>query len=432
MYQWPAAVEELAPEWRAACITGTMTAKEKRMFWANIPDIICTNYQYIKSIEKEIGTMYIKGDLICVVCDEGHGLCGYRGSRSKSGKQAARIIKLTRDVPYRYLASASLLDNPDSSRVWGPVHWLDRRILPATIGRFESDFFDNHSRSYKYKTLKLKPSMREELTRRLFSVGRRVTLDDLDVEVPEVIVKDLYVPLPPKTRKAYRQLKNEAVADIDGRELLRGEVLARNMTLLQIASGFAIDHPDPLQVMAAKLSGGDVPEHDIIHIDSSHKDKALESVCGDLSQSDKLIVWAHHTHELEHLERLLKDLRSKVVRVDGVTDGRQKAIASFQSTARHSANTFLGQPGACGAGLNLQVAQHMARWSRSHFITHHNQSMGRNRRAIRDQLFKHLVYHCIMSDATVDVRTEMRNRGKRKFAGEILLEHLSYDERNLR
>jgi hypothetical protein len=74
----------------------------------------------------------------------------------------------------------------------------------------------------------------------------------------------------------------------------------------------------------------------------------------------------------------------------------------------------------------------MARWSRSHFITHHNQSMGRNRRAIRDQLFKHLVYHCIMSDATVDVRTEMRNRGKRKFAGEILLEHLSYDERNLR
>jgi SNF2 family DNA or RNA helicase len=433
IYQWPSAIREVDDRWDARWITGKMTAKEKRLFWANPPDILCTNYEYIKSIEEEIADLVAKELLVVVVCDEAHNLCGYRGPRSKTGKQAARIIKLTRPVPYKYAASASMLDNPDSPRVWGPYNWLEPALLPATVSLFERSFFDNFSNTWKYKQLKLKPSMVDELSRRIKAKSRRILMEETGAEVPERIINDVYVQMSPKLRKAYRSLQREAMIVTDDRPITRSDVLARNAALLQVASGFIIDSPEPLDVMAAVAQGEAPPEYRVLHIDTSHKDKALEALCKDLSKSDKVIVWAHHTHEIDHLQAMLNDLRGGgVVRVDGSVTGSDRAnnIRRFQDTK--STTTFLGQPGACGAGLNLQVAQHMVRWSRSHFITDHNQSYGRNRRAVRDQLFKHIVYHSVMTDQTVDVRTEMRNRGKREFAGQIMLDHLSYEERNLR
>jgi SNF2 family DNA or RNA helicase len=330
------------------------------------------------------------------------------------------------------MASASLLDNPDSSRVWGALHWLDPTILPPTVSLFERGFYDNFSPSYRYKQLKLKPTMEEELSRRLRTVSRRVLLKDTGAEVPERIIQDILVEMSPKLKKFYRQLRNDALAWHEDRAISRAEVLSRNMALLQVASGFIIDHPDPLEVMAAKMAGGDVPKHQILHIDTSHKDKALEAFCKELGPKDKVIIWAHHTHEINHLHALLPDLRGcPVARVDGSVTGNDRARAIRLFTEGRDFNTFLGQPGACGAGLNLQVAQYMVRWSRSHFITHHNQSLGRNLRAVRDQLFDKIVYACIMTDTTVDVRTELRNRGKREYAGRIMLDHLSYEERNL-
>jgi len=432
IYQWPAAIEEVAPGWDARWITGKMTATEKRRFWVAPPDIICTNYEYVKSIEREIGTLVVAGHLCVVVCDEGHNLAGYRGPRSPAGKQAARIIRLTRSVPFKYLASASLLDNPDSPRVWGPLNWLDPSILPATVSMFERAFYDNFSGTFKYKQLKLKPMMVSELSRRLRTISRRVLLEDTGAEVPERIIRDIYVQVSPKLRKFYRDLLEHATVQHGERLLSRPEVLARNMALLQVASGFIIDTPDQFEALVAASQGTPLPETQILHIDTSHKDKALEAICKELERKDKLIVWAHHTHELRWLQEQLADLRGGgVALVDGYVTGeaRRRAIGGF--TEGRTLNTFLGQPGACGAGLNLQVAQHMVRWSRSHFITQHNQSLGRNRRAIREQAFSKIVYHSIMADATVDVRTELRNRGKREFAGQILLDHLSYEERNL-
>lgn len=430
--QYPGDFVQLGQPWSVGVITGKMTTVQKRKFWADPPDVICTNFEYVKSIERELRSIVATGNLSVVVVDEGHNLAGYRGKKSKSGTQAKRIIEITKGVKYKYLASASLLDNPNSSRVWGPVHWLDPRILPPTITLFERTFYDNFSPTYKYKQLMLKPSMQDELTRRLQTISRRVTLSDLGDDVPEVVTRDIFVTMSPKLRKFYRSLRDEALAWHEDRPISRSEVLSRNMALLQVASGFVIDHPEPLEVMAAIAQGEKPPEHQIIRIDTSHKDKAMENLAGNLGAKDRMIVWAHHTHEIDHLTDMLPDLRgSKISVVDGRVLGadRDRAIRLFKS-GRH--NTFLGQPGACGAGLNLQEAQHMCRWSRSHFVTDHNQSIGRNRRALREQLYSHLGYWPIMTDQTVDVRTEMRNRGKAEFAGQIMLDHLSYEERNLR
>jgi SNF2 family DNA or RNA helicase len=430
--QWPGDFAQLNEQWDIRVITGSMTTKQKRAFWASPPDIICTNYEYIKSIKAELSALVAGGHVIAVFLDEGHNLCGYRGPRSTQGKQAKLIFDLFSKVKYRYLASASLLDNPDSPRVWAPVHFLNPDVLPPTISLFERSFYDNFSPTYRYKQLKLKPSMVEELQRRLKQVTRRVLLEDTGAEVPEVITKDIYVEMSPKLRKVYRQLRDDALAWHEDRPISRADVLSRNAALLQVASGFVIDHPDPLEVMAAANTPGmEVPEHQVIHIDTSHKDKAMETLCGDLPNKDKLIVWAHFTHEIDHLAEVLPDLRkAHIARVDGTVTGapRDEAIHRFKFG---DLNTFLGHPAACGAGLNLQMAQHMCRWSRSHFITDHNQSMGRNKRAIREQLFKHLVYHAIMTDATMDVRTEMSNRGKREYSGVLQLDHLAYDVRNL-
>lgn len=430
--QWPRDFMQFNPDLTAARVTGADTAKEKREFWLSPPDVIVTNYEYVKSIHAKLKALVEGGNLVVVCADEMHKLGGYRGPRAKSGKQSARIIHLTRSVPYRYGGTASPVSNPDSSRVWALLNFLNPKLLPPTITMFERIFYDNFSPTYRYKQLKLKPAMKDELSRIIRTVSRRVLLEDTEAEVPERIEKDVYVKMSPKLTKFYRELRDNALAEHEGRIVSRAEVLSRNMALLQVASGWVIDSPDPLEVMACLASGEVPPDKQVIHIDSSHKDDALRAICEEIGPDAKLIVWAHFTHEIDWLEQKLQEWRGKgtVARVDGHVKGkaRDRAIDAFKTSKK--VNTYLGQPGAGGAGLNFPEAQHMVRYSRSHFIIHHEQSLGRNKRAIREQLFKHIVMWSIMADATVDVRTEMRNRGKREFAGEILLEHLGYEERN--
>lgn len=430
--QWPKEFMRFNPDLTAGRITGSNTAKEKREFWYRVPDVIVTNYEYVKSILPQLKALIQGGNLIVVVADEMHKLGGYRGPRAKQGKQSARIIHLTRDIPYRYGGTASPVSNPDSSRVWALLNFLNPSLLPPTISMFERIFYDNFSPTYRYKQLKLKPAMKEELSRVLRTVSRRVLLEDTEAEVPERIEKDVYVEMSPKLRKFYRSLREHALAEHEGRTISRAEVLSRNFALLQVASGWVIDTPDPLEVMACMASGEVPPDKQVIHIDSSHKDDALRAICEEIGPDAKLIVWAHFTHEIDHLHKKLQEWRGKntVARVDGSVTGAKRDRAIIAFTESKKVNTYLGQPGAGGAGLNLQVAQYMVRYSRSHFIIHHEQSIGRNKRAVRDQFFKRIIYWSLMTDATVDVRTEMRNRGKREFAGEILLEHLSYEERN--
>ncbi len=43
---------------------------------------------------------------------------------------------------------------------------------------------------------------------------------------------------------------------------------------------------------------------------------------------------------------------------------------------------FIGQPGAAGAGLNLQIARYGIRFSRSYIPEDYEQTLGRNNRAM--------------------------------------------------
>lgn len=167
-----------------------------------------------------------------------------------------------------------------------------------------------------------------DFTARLLEVAFRVRRSDVfDCALPER--QRVEVELLPAERRAYKQMQDECLAELKGKELSAVNVLGQLIRLQQITSGWA-----------APKNGAKVT--------------ALNDLLDDAPRP--AIVWGRFREDLDRIEALAKRRKERCGRIDGSVTGssREAVIRDF---AAGKVKILAANPAAAGMGLDLSRAE---------------------------------------------------------------------------
>jgi len=222
-------------------------------------------------------------------------------------------------------------------------------------------------------------------------------------DLPSKAFTRLLVPMAPRQREMYRQVRDKLALEVRGIDDVAFEkqyasFLAKRIALLQLCS-----HPAALDAaydeVPAKLRALDVLLRELIE-----------------ERKEKVVLWSFFTHSLDVLAT--RYAHYGAVRIDGtVTDvaARAEAVRAFQQ--EEEVRLFLGNPAAAGAGITLTAARHAVYESFSNQAAHYLQSLDRIHR--RGQT-RNVEYHVLLCEGTVELPEYDRLLKKEERASELL------------
>ena len=267
---------------------------------------------------------------------------------------------------------------------------------------------------------------RYALTRKINVSGRQVeivvgyrNLGELSEKIKPFshrVLKDDCLDLPPKTymkrtiqlteeqNKVYKQMKEIALATLNGKMTTTHNVITQLMRLHQITCGHFKSDDGQTQKIA---------------------NNRLNELMDVLSEMEgKAVIWAHYRYDIEVIvESLKKEYGDNSVVTyygDTTTDDRQKAIKLIQDP-NSSVRFIVGTPQTGGYGITLTGASTMIYYSNGYDLEKRQQSEARIDRIGQE---KPMTYIDIIAEGTVDEKIVKALRTKVNIATEIMGEEL--------
>jgi|TARA_R110002012_G_scaffold271907_1_gene457234 SNF2 family DNA or RNA helicase len=242
-----------------------------------------------------------------------------------------------------------------------------------------------------------------ELSEKLKPFSYRVLKDDC-LDLPKKTFMKRTVELTDEQKKVYKQMKQEAIAFLNGKMVTSATVITQLMRLHQITCGHFKSNDGAVQ----DLKNNRIAE--LMDI--------LEEVEG------KAVIWAHYRHDIEKIvEAISKKYGENTVVTyfgDTSTDDRQKAIKKIQD--KESPVRFIvGTPQTGGYGITLTGASTMIYYSNGYDLEKRMQSEARIDRIGQE---KPMTYIDIMAEDTIDDKIVKSLRNKVNIATEIMGEEL--------
>jgi len=242
-----------------------------------------------------------------------------------------------------------------------------------------------------------------ELSEKLKSFSYRVLKEDCLDLPPKTFVKRL-VTLTPDQKKLYLQMKNLALAQMDGKMMTTATVMTQLMRLQQITCGhFTADDGTTQDVDSNRL-----PE--LMNV--------LEETEG------KVVIWAHWQRDVNRIIREVSKKFGENSFVDyyGLTPmgERQSNINKFQDP-NSPVRFFIGTTQTGGYGITLTAASTMVYYSNGYDLEKRQQSEARI-----DRIGQHypMTYIDIYCENTVDARIVKALKKKVNIASQIMGEEL--------
>ena len=242
-----------------------------------------------------------------------------------------------------------------------------------------------------------------ELSEKLKPFSYRVLKDDC-LDLPKKTYMKRTVELTAEQKKVYKQMKQEAIAFLNGKMVTSATVITQLMRLHQITCGHFKSNDGVVQ---------DLKNNRITQLMD-----ILEEVEG------KAVIWAHYRHDIEKIvEAISKKYGENTVVTyygDTTTDDRQKAIKKIQD--KDSPVRFIiGTPQTGGYGITLTGASTMIYYSNGYDLEKRQQSEARIDRIGQE---KPMTYIDIMAEDTIDDKIVKSLRNKVNIATEIMGEEL--------
>ena len=242
-----------------------------------------------------------------------------------------------------------------------------------------------------------------ELSEKLKPFSYRVLKDDC-LDLPKKTYMKRTVELTDEQKKVYKQMKQEAIAFLNGKMVTSATVITQLMRLHQITCGH--------------FKSNDGTVQDLKNNRVSELMDILEEVEG------KAVIWAHYRHDIEKIvEAISKKYGENTVVTyygDTTTDDRQKAIKKIQD--KDSPVRFIiGTPQTGGYGITLTGASTMIYYSNGYDLEKRMQSEARIDRIGQE---KPMTYIDIMAEDTIDDKIVKSLRNKVNIATEIMGEEL--------
>lgn len=285
-----------------------------------------------------------------VVADEAH-----RAKDPKS-KQTRALWAASGDAEFRYALTGTPIAN-DASELWPILHWLSPDEWPTKTKWMERNVDIMYNAFGGTVVSGIKPEREEEFFKSFHPRFRRMLKAQVLKDLPPIVPERRDVEMTPKQLKAYTQMQEQLLADIDGGTIMAPDVLQRTIRLLQLASSYGeVDViPDPKQPGQFK---------DVLRLtDPSSK---VDAFMDDLSDfgGQSILVFAVSKQLINLLSARLTKAKIKhgLITGDQTELERDQAINAFQ--AGHT-KIVLSTIQAGGVGVTLSRAGVMAFLQRS-------------------------------------------------------------------
>lgn len=261
---------------KASIITGTPKEREKAL--SDSAQVFAINYDNIVWLAEELGDDW---PFKTVISDEFTKLKGFR---IQQGTKRGRALK-----PYafnqiqRFIGLTGTPAPNGLKDLWGPTWFLDQgERLGKSFAAFENRWFQRGRDGYSLEPMEHADS---EIHERLHDIY--ITVKGLDVEEP--IVNQVWVDLPDKVRKIYRDMEKKKFAEIAEKSVGAANAAVKTSKLLQIANG------------AVYTGDSDIPEENGIWEDlHDEKIDALKSIIEEANGMPVLVAY-NFKHDLKKL-----------------------------------------------------------------------------------------------------------------------------------
>jgi len=242
-----------------------------------------------------------------------------------------------------------------------------------------------------------------ELSEKLKPFSYRVLKDDC-LDLPKKTYMRRTVDLTDEQKKVYKQMKQEAIAFLNGKMVTSATVITQLMRLHQITCGHFKANDGSTQDLKNNRIGALMD--------------VLEEVEG------KAVIWAHYRHDIDKIRQAISKKYGENTIVtyygDTSTDDRQIAIKKIQDP-ESPVRFILGTPQTGGYGITLTGASTMIYYSNGYDLEKRQQSEARIDRIGQE---KPMTYIDIMAEDTIDDKIVKSLRQKVNIATEIMGEEL--------
>jgi SNF2 family DNA or RNA helicase len=207
--------------------------------------------------------------------------------------------------------------------VFGQYKILDDRIFGTNFNTFKKRYSIPH---YMFPSKIIGWLNLEEMSEKIHSIACRVT-DKESTNLPDLIVRDLSVELTPKSKKVYKQMAQEMIAELDNMETVTAAIAAVKVgKLQQITGGFLMRediHKEGDKVVKKRVS---------FPVGTEKLDVFMDLV-NRYQGNHKILVGCKYLWELAQLESRLKKGGVDYVIVKGGVSGeaRSEARRRFQT-----------------------------------------------------------------------------------------------------
>ena len=324
--------------------------------------------------------------------------------KNPKAKRTKNILSLGDICKYRRIMTGSpVTRNPLD--LYSQCEFLNPNLLQFTSyyafrNRYaEMKTIHVHGRSvdvvHKFQNLK-------ELSETLKPFSYRVLKQDC-LDLPEKVYIKREISLSPEQKKLYEQMKKQAFATLNGKQVTSVTVLTQLMRLQQITCGhFTADDGSIQPIRNNRLA-------ELLDV--------LEEIEG------KVIIWGHYQEDVKNIVNILTDKYGpgSVVSYYGLTpqEERQKNIKKFQ--ANNGVRFLVGTPQTGGYGITLTEANTVIYYSNGYDLEKRMQSEDRAHRIGQK---KTVTYVDIIAEDTVDTKIVKALRKKIDIASKVMGEEL--------
>jgi SNF2 family DNA or RNA helicase len=347
---------------------------------------------------KDFATKFLNSHRTLMVIDESTTI------KNPTAKRTKNILALSEISRYRRIMTGSpVTKNPLD--LYSQCEFLSPYLLDFT------SYYAFRNRYAEMKTLHLRGRSIQivdefknlgELSDQLKGFSYRVLKEDC-LDLPEKNWTKRQITLTHDQRKIYEQMKETALAHLNGKVASTMIVLTQLMRLHQITCGHFTADDGTIQ---------DIP---------NNRFKELLDVLSEME--GKAIIWAHYQHDVKNIIREVVKIYGEGSIVDffGLTpqDERQDNIRKFQDDPK--CRFFVGTPATGGYGITLTAANTVIYYSNGYDLEKRLQSEDRAHRIGQK---KAVTYVDIIAEDTVDEKIVTALRDKINIASQVLGEEL--------
>ena len=326
--------------------------------------------------------------------------------KNPTAKRTKNILKIGDLAKYRRILTGSPVTKSPLD-LFSQCEFLDPYHLGhASYYSFRARYANMVKRNFGGRQVQLVVSYRrlDELADILDKFSYRVLKEDC-LDLPEKVFTKRLVELTPEQDKAYKQMKQMALAMLDNGEVMTTvNVMTQLMRLHQITCGHF------------KADDGTT---------TALKNNRMDALLQLLEETDgKVIIWANYREDIKNIVAALKKAYgdASTVEYHGGVDStlRQEHIAQFQQK-NGPTRYFVGNAQTGGYGITLTAANPVIYYSNSYDLEKRLQSEDR---AHRIGQTGSVTYVDLITENTVDDKIVKSLRNKINIANEIMGEDI--------